>query len=448
MMNRSSRALSASALAGAMPVPKRAALWLVFLAPFFYLSYGGANWLASQRAHVPNVAFAWESAIPFLGWTIIPYWSINLFYALCLFINTVPRDVDRLARRYLTIQIVAVACFIAFPLEATFVRPATSGLPGFMFAVLGGFDKPFNQAPSLHIALLVVIWDHLRGRLPRKVRLLWHLWCFLIGVSVLTTWQHHIIDIPTGMLLGLFAIWLFPRDAGSPLANFTMSGDPKSRRLGFYYLCGAVVFLGLGALCTPLSAAALLLLWPAVALAIVALGYFGAGPQIFQKRVDGRATLTSRWLLAPYRLGALINIRLWTRRMPASVVIADGVHLGRFPRRHEADRFATGIDMTGELQRPGGTRARWCSFPTLDLAALDKIQTLAAANLIETARHQGPVLVCCALGFQRSACVIVHWLLISRRCEDPAEAVRRVERTGWRVHLPAESLHAVTEGLQ
>ncbi|MGO7423413.1 serine/threonine protein phosphatase, partial [Rhizobium ruizarguesonis] len=45
-------------------------------------------------------------------------------------------------------------------------------------------------------------------------------------------------------------------------------------------------------------------------------------------------------------------------------------------------------------------------------------------------------------------CVIVHWLLISRRCEDPAEAVRRVERTGWRVHLPAESLHAVTEGLQ
>ncbi|MGO7998307.1 hypothetical protein ACC734_39050, partial [Rhizobium ruizarguesonis] len=69
------------------------------------------------------------------------------------------------------------------------------------------------------------------GRLPRKVRLLWHLWCLLIGVSVLTTWQHNIIDIPTGMLLGLFAIWLFPRDAGSPLANFTMSGDPKSHRL-------------------------------------------------------------------------------------------------------------------------------------------------------------------------------------------------------------------------
>ncbi|MGO8462673.1 hypothetical protein ACC759_37175, partial [Rhizobium ruizarguesonis] len=59
-------------------VPKRAALCLAFLAPFFYQSYGGANWLASQRPHVPNVAFAWESAIPFLGWTIIPYLSITV----------------------------------------------------------------------------------------------------------------------------------------------------------------------------------------------------------------------------------------------------------------------------------------------------------------------------------------------------------------------------------
>ncbi len=430
------------------PVVKRAALWLAFLAPFFYLTYGGANWLASQRAHVPNIAFAWESAIPFLAWTIIPYWSINLFYALCLFINTTPRDVDRLARRYLTIQMIAIVCFVAFPLEAIFVRPATSGLPGFMFAVLGGFDKPFNQAPSLHVALLVVIWDHLRGRLPRRARLLWHVWCFLIGVSVLTTWQHHVMDIPTGMLLGLFAAWLFPRDAGSPLANFTLSRDPKSRRLGICYLCGAAAFLALAVLCTPLTAAALLLLWPAVTLAIIAIGYFGAGPQIFLKRADGRAALASRWLLAPYRLGATINVWLWTRKMPASVVIADGVHLGRFPRRHEANRFATVIDITGELQRPSGTLARWCSFPALDLTGLDKIQARAAADAIEAARHQGPVLVCCALGFQRSACVIVRWLVSSRRCETPAEALQLIERAGRRVYLPVESVHAAKEGVQ
>ena len=76
--------------------------------------------------------------------------------------------------------------------------------------MLGGFDKPFNQAPSLHIALLVIIWDHWRHRLSGIAGVVWHVWCLLIGASVLTTWQHHFIDIPTGALLGFFALWLFP----------------------------------------------------------------------------------------------------------------------------------------------------------------------------------------------------------------------------------------------
>ncbi|MDA4634373.1 hypothetical protein NZA98_25315, partial [Escherichia coli] len=64
-------------------------------------------------------------------------------------------EVDRLAKRYLTAQIIAVTCFIAFPLTVIFHKPSTSGASGFLFDMLGGFDKPFNQAPSLHIALLV-----------------------------------------------------------------------------------------------------------------------------------------------------------------------------------------------------------------------------------------------------------------------------------------------------
>jgi hypothetical protein len=65
----------------------RAALWLVFLAPFFYLTYGYANWLASRRDDVGSVVFSWERSIPFVAWTIIPYWSINLFYGLSLLLN-------------------------------------------------------------------------------------------------------------------------------------------------------------------------------------------------------------------------------------------------------------------------------------------------------------------------------------------------------------------------
>ena len=70
-------------------------------------------------------------------------------------------EVDRHAQRLLFAQLVSVACFIAFPLRFSFERPESSGLFGALFTALGSFDKPFNQAPSLHIALLIIVWVRL-----------------------------------------------------------------------------------------------------------------------------------------------------------------------------------------------------------------------------------------------------------------------------------------------
>src|SRR5262245_53321700 len=109
-------AASSSLKESARPL-RRAALWLAVLAPFFYASYGLANWLASLRSHVPSIVFDWERGIPFIAWTIIPYWSINAFYGLSLFLCRNKSEVDTLGRRLLTAQIVAVTCFILLPLR-------------------------------------------------------------------------------------------------------------------------------------------------------------------------------------------------------------------------------------------------------------------------------------------------------------------------------------------
>jgi hypothetical protein len=427
-------AISAPAREPYAGIVLRAALWLAFLAPFFYATYGFANWLASQRDDVGSIVFAWERAIPFIAWTIVPYWSINLFYGLSLLLNDTNSGVDRLAGRYLTAQIVAVACFILFPLTATFVRPQTSGLPGFMFAVLGGFDKPFNQAPSLHIALLVIIWDHWRYRLKGMAGVVWHAWCLLIGASVLTTWQHHVIDIPTGALLGLFALWLFPRDGKLPFAGFHLTADARARRLARFYALGAALALAGAVAGAFVSALWLILLWPALAPAIVAFAYAGAGAKVFQKAADGRVSLASRILLLPYRLGARINVLIWTRKLPAQIAVADGVFLGRFPTAAEADTFGTVIDLAGELERPRVT-CRWTSVAMVDLLPPSPEAQAQAVAAIEAARSHGTVLVCCALGFQRSAGVVAEWLVATGRSPTPAQAHKRLAASGRPVHL-------------
>ena len=37
---------------------RRALAWLLFLTPFFFVTYGLANWAAAQRANVPTLVFS------------------------------------------------------------------------------------------------------------------------------------------------------------------------------------------------------------------------------------------------------------------------------------------------------------------------------------------------------------------------------------------------------
>lgn len=426
---------------------RRAFAWLAFLAPFFFVTYGFANWTAAQRAVVPALAFGWERAIPFWAWTIVPYWSIDALYGLSLFVCASRRELDAHAQRLLTTQLFAVACFVAAPHRFSFERPAADGLFGAMFDALFAFDLPYNQIPSLHIALAVILWVLYARKVRGLARILLDAWFLLIGASVLTTYQHHFIDIPTGFALGWLAVWLWPLPADGVAAPWharRRPADPARHRLAALYGAGAVACL---AAAVAIGGWALWLAWPAGSLALVSLCYASLGPAGFQKRHDGRVTLAARWLFAPYLAAAWLNARWWTRRHPAPVAVGDGVWIGRSPSAREARaaRFAGVVDLAAELPTAQGA---WSvhAVPVLDLTAPPPPALAQAAEAIERLRQRGPVLVCCALGFSRSACAAAAWLLATGRAASVDAALARVRAARTQAVLDdrhASALHAL-----
>jgi len=419
---------------------RRAAAWLLFLGPFFFVSYGFANWVSSRRADVPSVVFDWERAIPFWPWTIVPYWIIDLLYGVSLFVCTSKNELDTHAKRLLTAQIGAVFCFIAFPYRFSFAHPPVDGVLGFLFDVLLGFDRPFNQIPSLHIALAVILWVLYTRHASRGWRIVSDAVFVFICGSVLTTYQHHFIDLPTGFALGWLCVWLWPDERASR-PSLAWSRHPQRLRLAAFYFAGAIIAVA-GA--TTLGGAALWLLWPALSLAMVALVYAAIGANGFQKRADGRLSLAVGWLLAPYLAGAFVNSRWWTRLFPAPSHVADAVWIGRTPTRRElaVSPFAALVDLTAELPLTpcGRTLA---IFPVLDLTAPSRETLSEAAAAIERLRGEGPVLVCCALGYSRSACATAAWLLATGRATTVADALDTIRAARASVVLHADHAMAL-----
>ena len=83
---------------------RRAIAWMVLvLGPGFFLVYGGCNWLTSLRTDVGSFFFEWERHVPVLPWTIIPYWSLDVFYAFSVLLCRNRLELDRHALRVATL---------------------------------------------------------------------------------------------------------------------------------------------------------------------------------------------------------------------------------------------------------------------------------------------------------------------------------------------------------
>ena len=428
---------------------------LALVGALFYTSYGLSNHYAASLAYVPEVAFAWECGIPFWAWTIVPYWSLNLMYAAAFFLCRNACEQNRYVARLVSAQIVATICFMLFPLHFGWQKPPTDGLWGWLFDSLVAFDLPYNQAPSLHIALSIIVGAFYWTRFP-KIRLPIFLWQSLIALSVLTTYQHHFIDVPTGALLGWLVLWAIPQHGVSPFrrpfdtqgrlktseASFREAKTPPETRsreikIAMLYLAGAV----LSALPSLFGGAWLWMLWVSVSLLMVAFAYLTGNAAVFQKQADGRLSAAATILLLPYLVGVRLNMAYWLRGKAKTAQVRDDVWIGSISGI--SDDLPAILDVCAEYPRPR-YRGAYRALPLLDMVAPSENDLMQAASLLETLRRQhGKVLTCCALGYGRSAAVVLTWLLVYGGCRDLAQATAELKQARPQMVLPPKTEKAV-----
>ena len=447
------------------PTLKASLLKLALVGALFYTSYGLSNHYAASLAYVPEIAFAWEHSIPFWAWTIVPYWSLNLMYAAAFFLCRDAGEQNRYITQLVAAQIVATVCFMLFPLHFSWPKPPTSGLSGWLFDSLVAFDLPYNQAPSLHIALAVIVGAFYWVRFP-KIRLPLLLWQSLIALSVLTTYQHHFIDVPTGALLGWLMLWAIPQHGVSPfkkrdlfvaqpaeqtgylkmasckvrLSSGKAKTSPETRsreiKIAMLYLAGSV----LSALPSLFGGTWLWTLWISVSLLVVAFAYL-TGNAVFQKQADGRLSAAATILLLPYLAGVRLNMAYWLRGKAKTARVRDDVLIGSVSGI--SDGLPAVLDVCAEYPRPR-YRGAYRALPLLDMVAPSENDLVQAAVLLEELRQQhGKVLICCALGYERSAAVILTWLLVYGGCRDLAQATAELKQTRPQMVLPPETAKAV-----
>ncbi|MCW3166972.1 phosphatase PAP2 family protein [Chryseobacterium sp. 09-1422] len=175
----------------------------------FMTVYNAATWYASSLDQLPSFTFDFEKFIPFLPLSIIPYMASGFFFCMVFFSCRDKYQLKILTWRMLFVIITAGIIFITTPLQFSFTKPEVSNdVLNLPFLFLKIFDSPFNQSPSLHIAFAFIFWSVFRDLTKWRIFLMISL--ILVGISTLTTYQHHVIDILTGAIVAHISFLIIP----------------------------------------------------------------------------------------------------------------------------------------------------------------------------------------------------------------------------------------------
>ncbi len=384
-------------------VPHRLRHWLLNSLAFG-LCYLTANMLAQQQGVVRHAALSFEADIPFLQWMILPYLSSGLFFCLTFFVVRSQDQLRLLSQRLLLATVIAAFIFVLYPLQFSWPRPAISSTwCAYLYDYLALMDKPYNQLPSLHVAYCLLFWSALREHVrTRPLRMALATWLLLTAASTVFTYQHHLLDVLGGSLLGLFCLVFIKPKRAEP-------------HVAFYYLIFASIFFITGFI----FAHSWVALYISCGLALVSLAYYRNDVYFLHKK-QGQYPWWIWFMYAPYLLGYQLTwlAVVWReRRKPVIIKLTDRLWVGRRLSSREAKQLPPDcsiIDLANELsETPALRKHAYRHFPLLDLLKPGKQVSDEILQYMRQEIETGKtVYLHCAMGYSR--CILLAKLYMSQ----------------------------------
>ena len=177
------------------------------------LMYSTAYALYYLTNHFPVIQptllpMSWvDQNTPFSPWTVLIYVSEYVYFAFVYILLKEEDNINHYLYSYFFAQM--VACFVFFFYPVAYPRelfPIPTDLPMWLQNVwtwLRKTDAPTNCLPSLHVASVYL--SSFAFITDKQPKLFWgfFIWATLITISTLTTKQHYLVDIVTGITLAI-----------------------------------------------------------------------------------------------------------------------------------------------------------------------------------------------------------------------------------------------------
>jgi hypothetical protein len=169
--------------------------------------YGGASLLAKlRRAPSTDFYFPWEMHLPFVpSWSVV-YLSLPLLILLTPFILRTWRTFTPFVLTLTVETLIAGIFFLVVPVAQAYPPRVAYGFFGGVFHLVDRLNLDYNKFPSLHIAFAVTAAIVFGRRCGWLGRTLFSLWIVAVGASTLLIHEHQILDLVTGLALGLVCV--------------------------------------------------------------------------------------------------------------------------------------------------------------------------------------------------------------------------------------------------